>query len=192
MSFFLQLLVSGFSLGMIYALIAIGLVIILKCSDAFNVAQGHFVLMGGYLGYTFLVPLGLPIWASIILSIIIGSDMNVTAVFSRPTYNVTIDINPSDGGTISLEPPQPVEGYLEGTSLTLTAIASNGYEFRGWSGSLLSPNNPITIDINSNKQISAIFTKLSGSSSNWWWILIGIGVVGLLIYFIVLRRFLTR
>jgi len=69
MTFFLQLVVTGFSLGMVYALIAIGFVIILKCSEAFNIAQGHFVMIGGYLGYTFLVPLGLPIWASLLLAI---------------------------------------------------------------------------------------------------------------------------
>jgi branched-chain amino acid transport system permease protein len=69
MTFFLQLVVTGFALGMVYALVAIGFVIILKCSNAFNIAQGHFVLIGGYLGYTFLVPLGLPIWASLLLSI---------------------------------------------------------------------------------------------------------------------------
>jgi branched-chain amino acid transport system permease protein len=69
MTFFLQLVVTGFALGMIYALVAIGFVIILKCSEAFNIAQGHFVLIGGYLGYTFLVPLGLPIWASLVLAI---------------------------------------------------------------------------------------------------------------------------
>ncbi len=66
MTFFLQLVVTGFSLGMIYALVAIGFVIILKCSNAFNIAQGHFVLIGGYLGYTFLVVLHLPIWASLL------------------------------------------------------------------------------------------------------------------------------
>ena len=64
MTFFLQLVVTGFALGMVYALIAIGFVIILKCSNAFNIAQGHFVMIGGYLGYTFLVTFGLPIWAS--------------------------------------------------------------------------------------------------------------------------------
>jgi branched-chain amino acid transport system permease protein len=69
MNFFLQLVVTGFALGMIYALVAIGFVIILKCSDAFNIAQGHFVLIGGYLGYTFLVMFGLPIWASLLLAI---------------------------------------------------------------------------------------------------------------------------
>jgi branched-chain amino acid transport system permease protein len=54
---------------MIYALIAIGFVIILKCSEVFNIAQGHFVLIGGYLGYTFLVPLGLPIWTALGMAI---------------------------------------------------------------------------------------------------------------------------
>jgi len=70
MNFFLQLVVTGFALGMIYALIAIGFVIILKCSEAFNIAQGHFVLIGGYLGYTFLVTFGLPVWATLLLAIL--------------------------------------------------------------------------------------------------------------------------
>jgi len=55
---------------MIYALIAIGFVIILKCSEVFNIAQGHFVLIGGYLGYTFLVTFGLPVWATLLLAIL--------------------------------------------------------------------------------------------------------------------------
>ncbi len=69
MTFLLQLVISGFSLGMVYALIAIGFVIILKCSEAFNIAQGHFVMIGGYLGYTYLVTFGLPIWASLLAAI---------------------------------------------------------------------------------------------------------------------------
>lgn len=70
MTFFLQLVITGFSLGMVYALIAIGFVIILKCSEAFNIAQGHFVMLGGYLAYTFLITYDLPLWASLILIII--------------------------------------------------------------------------------------------------------------------------
>lgn len=69
MNFFLQLVVSGVTLGMVYALVALGFVIILKCSKAFNIAQGHFVMIGGYLGYTFLVTFNLPIWASLLLAI---------------------------------------------------------------------------------------------------------------------------
>jgi branched-chain amino acid transport system permease protein len=69
MTFFLQLVISGFALGMVYALIAIGFVIILKCSKAFNIAQGHFVMIGGYLGFTFLVTFHLPVWASLLAAI---------------------------------------------------------------------------------------------------------------------------
>ena len=69
MTFFLQLVVTGFALGMIYALVAIGFVIILKCSEVFNIAQGHFVMIGGYLGYTFLVTFDLPIWAALGMAI---------------------------------------------------------------------------------------------------------------------------
>jgi branched-chain amino acid transport system permease protein len=69
MNFFIQLGITGLSLGMVYALVALGFVIILKCSNAFNIAQGHFVMLGGYLGYTFLVILNLDLWLSIILAI---------------------------------------------------------------------------------------------------------------------------
>ena len=70
MTFFLQLVVTGLAQGMVYALVAIGFVIILKCSEVFNIAQGHFVMIGGYLGYTFLVTFGLPIWAALGLAIV--------------------------------------------------------------------------------------------------------------------------
>jgi len=70
MTFFLQLVVTGLAQGMVYALIAIGFVIILKCSEVFNIAQGHFVLIGGYLGFTFLVTFGLPVWAALGMAIV--------------------------------------------------------------------------------------------------------------------------
>jgi branched-chain amino acid transport system permease protein len=77
MTFFLQLVVTGFAQGMVYALIAIGFVIILKCSEVFNIAQGHFVLIGGYLGWTFLVPLDLPIWAALLAAIAVAVIMGL-------------------------------------------------------------------------------------------------------------------
>ena len=77
MTFFLQLVISGFALGMVYALIAIGFVIILKCSKAFNIAQGHFVMIGGYLGFTFLVTFHLPLWASLLAAIAVAIIMGL-------------------------------------------------------------------------------------------------------------------
>jgi branched-chain amino acid transport system permease protein len=78
MNFLLQLVVTGFGLGMVYALIAIGFVIILKCSKAFNIAQGHFVMIGGYLGYTFLVTFHLPVWVSLLAAIAVAIVMGLS------------------------------------------------------------------------------------------------------------------
>jgi branched-chain amino acid transport system permease protein len=69
MTFFFQLVVTGISLGMIYALVALGFVIILKCSNAFNIAQGQIVMLGGYLGYSLLVTVHLPVWLAIVAAI---------------------------------------------------------------------------------------------------------------------------
>ncbi|MHB9115598.1 MAG: branched-chain amino acid ABC transporter permease [Thermoleophilia bacterium] len=81
MTFFFQLTVTGLALGMMYALIAIGFVIIFKSSKAFNIAQGHFVMVGGYLGYTFLAVLHLPVWLAIIAVIAVAIVMG--AVIER-------------------------------------------------------------------------------------------------------------
>jgi branched-chain amino acid transport system permease protein len=77
MTSFLQYVISGFAAGMVYALVAIGFVIILKCSKAFNIAQGHFVMIGGYLGFTFLVTFHLPIWASLLAAIAVAIVMGL-------------------------------------------------------------------------------------------------------------------
>jgi len=81
MTFLLQLVVTGLCLGMVYALVAIGFVIILKCSNTFNIAQGHFVMVGGYLGYSCLVVLHLPVWATLL--VVIASAIIIGIVVER-------------------------------------------------------------------------------------------------------------
>ncbi len=77
MTFFLQLVITGLSLGMMYALIAIGFVIIFKCSKTFNIASGQIVMLGAYLGYTFLIPLALPLWAAILAAVAVAVVMGL-------------------------------------------------------------------------------------------------------------------
>ncbi len=77
MTFFLQLTVTGLASGMVYALIALGFVVILKCSQAFNIAQGYLVMIGGYLGYTFLITFHFPIWAGLICAVLIAVVMGL-------------------------------------------------------------------------------------------------------------------
>ncbi|WP_197468414.1 branched-chain amino acid ABC transporter permease, partial [Alcanivorax sp. HI0083] len=50
----LQLLVSGVANGCIYGLLALGFVLIYKASEAVNFAQGDLMMLGAFLGITFI------------------------------------------------------------------------------------------------------------------------------------------
>ncbi|MCL5734120.1 MAG: branched-chain amino acid ABC transporter permease [Actinobacteria bacterium] len=70
MTKWIQLLVTGITVGSIYSLIALGYVTIYRTSRIVNMAQGAFVMFGGFFAYSFLSQLGLPYWLSAILSIV--------------------------------------------------------------------------------------------------------------------------
>lgn len=69
MSSLVQLLIIGISVGSIYGLIALGLILIYKSSRVVNFAQGELVVVGAFLGFTFLGRLGVPFWAAFPLSL---------------------------------------------------------------------------------------------------------------------------
>jgi hypothetical protein len=75
-------------------------------------------------------------------------------------------------GQVTLNPPNGV--YPAGTPVTLTATPATGYVFRRWSGDLSGANNPATITMDADKDVTAIFTvpvayaqtKVGGSSNS--------------------------
>ena len=69
MEFFLQLVVSGFLTGSVYALMALGIVIIYKASSVFNFAHGSIVAFAAYLIWHFQVNLHLPIFLTVLISL---------------------------------------------------------------------------------------------------------------------------
>ncbi len=80
----IQLLVSGLSTGVVYGLIAMGMVLIFRAVGVMNFAQGEFLMIGGYLCYTFNQILGLNIILSLVLaSVGIGV---VGVLFMRAAY----------------------------------------------------------------------------------------------------------
>lgn len=61
--YFLQLVVSGLAVGSLYALIALGFVLIYKSTDILNFAQGEAMMIGAFLCYS-LIMAGVPfLWA---------------------------------------------------------------------------------------------------------------------------------
>src|SRR5438067_1748943 len=67
--FTLVLLTNGVMIGLMYALIALGFVLIYKATDAINFAQGEFVMFAGFIAAGAAEILGAPFWVSALLSV---------------------------------------------------------------------------------------------------------------------------
>lgn len=67
---FLQFIITGLSLGMVYALIALGFALIWKSSSVANLALGQIVLISAWFNYSMFVDRGLPIYLAILLVVI--------------------------------------------------------------------------------------------------------------------------
>ena len=68
---FLQLVISGAAIGCIYALIALGFVLIYKATETVNFAQGDLMMIGGFVGLTAMTVAGLPFWLAFLLTIVV-------------------------------------------------------------------------------------------------------------------------
>ncbi|MFW6121388.1 MAG: InlB B-repeat-containing protein, partial [Petrotogales bacterium] len=76
-------------------------------------------------------------------------------VIAMSKYTLTININ-SDG-IVTRDPDQ--ETYNYGTLVNLTSYDNLGWSFSHWSGDLNGTENPTTINMTSNKTVTAHFTE---------------------------------
>ncbi len=79
MSELLQFLLSGVTVGAVYALVALGFTIIYNASDVVNFAQGEFVMLGGMItvaAYAAGAPLPLAALVAIVVTAALGVAMN--------------------------------------------------------------------------------------------------------------------
>src|SRR5271170_3867267 len=67
--FTLVLVLNGVMIGLMYALIALGFVLIYKATDAINFAQGEFVMFAGFLAAAAIGLAGLPWWLAVGLAV---------------------------------------------------------------------------------------------------------------------------
>lgn len=83
--FTLVLLTNGIMIGLMYALIALGFVLIYKATDAINFAQGEFVMFAGFIAAAAALA-GLPFWTAAAISIaaMIALGFGLERVVLRP------------------------------------------------------------------------------------------------------------
>lgn len=68
--FFMQFFVTGLSMGSIYALVALGFVLIYKSTSILNLAQGEFLMVGAYICLALTLDLKLPFVAAFALTMV--------------------------------------------------------------------------------------------------------------------------
>ena len=74
---FLSYLISGISLGSVYAIIALGYTMVYGIAKMLNFAHGDVIMVGGYISLLAMKSLGLPIWASILLAMVVCTVLGV-------------------------------------------------------------------------------------------------------------------
>jgi hypothetical protein len=70
----------------------------------------------------------------------------------------TLTVNQTGDGSVTLNPDGGV--YNAGTTVTLTAVHDEGWQFYSWSGDAEGSQNPYEIVMDENKNVTAIFTRL--------------------------------
>ena len=80
----IQLGVAGLAIGMIYALVALGFVLIFNAVNVVNFAQGDFAMIPAFIVAFLLTGSGLPLWVAIIGTILFAVVFGL--VFNRLVY----------------------------------------------------------------------------------------------------------
>jgi len=90
------------------------------------------------------------------VTITVDSNKTVVASFVKLTYTVQTRVDASGGGTVD-----PASGTFEaGTHVQVTATPASGYRLDHWGGSATGHSNPLNLLVDTDKTITAYFTKV--------------------------------
>ncbi len=93
------------------------------------------------------------------ITVTMDENKSLTAVFEEEPpdkYDLTIEIEGE--GIVEVDPEQ--EEYDHGTEVNLTAIAEEGWEFINWTGDVESSEEEITIVMDQDYEITAVFEEV--------------------------------
>jgi branched-chain amino acid transport system permease protein len=157
MDFILQLLFQGIAIGSVYALVALGFVLIFRATNVVNFAQGEFSMVAAFLMVVCAVDLGWPYWMSFLIALagmaVLGAVFNLGVYYPlrHRTYLPVIisTIGASilmTNSTLAIYGPQPqvlpgwfetpgfqVGGvYLDSQYLLIIAVTAGLVAFQYW------------------------------------------------------------
>jgi branched-chain amino acid transport system permease protein len=109
-----QLFLAGVAQGCVYALVALGFVLIYKATETVNFAQGDLMMLGAFFGLTGGTFLGFPYWVTILFAVIVMALVGmlierivIRPVLGYPTFTVvmiTIGVGYVIRGVVTMVP----------------------------------------------------------------------------------------
>ena len=117
----LQLSVAGVAQGCVYALVALGFVLIYKATETVNFAQGDLMMLGAFFALTSSVIMGWPYWATILFALAIMAVVGMLLervvlrpVLGQPAFTVvmiTIGVGYVLRGVVTMMPGWGTDTY---------------------------------------------------------------------------------
>ncbi|MDD3721461.1 MAG: ice-binding family protein [Lutibacter sp.] len=126
-------------------------------SGSFDAGTNVTVTATANTGYTFVnwTLAGVEVSTNANYTFALNANTTLVANFVIKTYTLQVT---SVNGTVAINPIQAT--YNHGATVVLTPTPATGYEFTSWSGDATGTNNPLTVVMNGNKNITANFTAL--------------------------------
>lgn len=96
---YLQLLIVGIAMGMIYALLSLGIVLLVRAVGVLNFAEGQLFMLGAYVTFCLTYQVGMPLWLMIPMALVILFLFGILFMFCiywplrKSTWGATIIIS---------------------------------------------------------------------------------------------------
>ncbi len=126
-------------------------------------------------------------------------DLSDTVVVSFEVETYTLTVTTDGDGTVEMDPDQ--EEYEEGTMVTLTAEADDGWEFVEWTGHASGNATSINVTMTEEMVVTAVFaeeeevtpddddeTGIMDLLSDYWWMLLALVILVILLMILVMMR----
>ena len=75
---FISYLISGISLGSVYAIIALGYTMVYGIAKMLNFAHGDVIMIGGYITFTVMTTMGMNPWIGMILAVVLCTLLGIS------------------------------------------------------------------------------------------------------------------
>jgi branched-chain amino acid transport system permease protein len=131
----LQLLFTGIGIGAVYALVALGFVLIFRATNVVNFAQGEFSMVAAFMMVVFAVDLGWPYWLSFLVSLcgmaLVGALFNLGVYYPLRNRSFLPVIIATIGASIFLAnsvlalygpQPQVLQGWFDTPGIQLGPV----------------------------------------------------------------------